>query len=81
MDVDPADAAARKFVTVDELEDLVVVRGLRPRHLPEKTEDLGAPLEPAERQLTEDERVDENEPVAQEGFQPRVASAQMIDPD
>jgi hypothetical protein len=81
MDIHQANAAARKLVAVDELEGLVMVRHLGSGHLPEKAEDLRASLQPAERQLTEDERVDENEPVAQKRLQPRVASAQMVDPD
>src|SRR5712692_6412674 len=81
MDVHPAHAAASEVVSVDELEGLVVAGGLCPRHFLEKTEHLGAPLQPAERQLTHDERVDENEPALQKGREPRVAFAQMIDPD
>jgi hypothetical protein len=81
MDIDPADAAARKLVAVDELEGLVMIRRLRSRHLPKKAEDFRPSLQPTERQLTQDERVDENQPVAQESLKPRVASAQMVDPD
>ena len=81
MDVHPAHAAADEVVAVDELDSLLVAGGLCARHFPEKAEHLGASLQPAERQLTEDERVDKNEPSVQKRREPRVASAQMIDPD
>jgi len=81
MNVHPADTAAGELVTVDELEDLVIVRGRRPWHLPEKTKDLGTSLQSAECQLTQDEWMDENEPLAQKAFQPLVAAAQVIDPN
>jgi len=81
MDIHPADAAARQSVQLDELESFVVARGFRPRHFRQKAEDLGTLLEPAERQFTEYEGMNENQTVAQESPQPGVVFPQMIDPD
>jgi hypothetical protein len=80
MGIDPADTAAREPVAIHELQDLVMVRRFCSRHLRKQPEDLRPPLEPPERELTDDERVDENEPLAQKSGEPRVASTEMVDP-
>src|SRR4051794_39148731 len=81
MDVDPSDAAGGNVVPVDELEGLVVVRGLRSRQLAQQSEDLGSVLQTSESELADDERVHHDVPAVEQGFQPRIAAAQVLDPD
>ena len=81
MSVDPSDAAAGEALSFDELQDLFVLRSLRSWQLAEESENFGTPPHSSDSQLSDDERMDEDETVLEQPAEAGVPASQVVDPD
>jgi hypothetical protein len=81
VNVNPSDAATSQAMSFDKLKDLAVLGGFGPRQLAEEPEDLEPSPHSSERQLAEDERVHQDEPVLEKMLEAGVPASQVVDPD
>jgi len=79
--IDPADTRSFEPVALDEFDRFPVRRDSDLRQLGEEAKDLGASPNSPKRQLADDERVDENEPILEEPAETPIPTPQVVDPD
>ena len=80
MSIDPTDTAAVQAATLNEAQQFVVFGNLSLRQGYEKAQDLVAIADGTACQLTNDERMRQDQLVVEKGLQPLVPGAEMLNP-
>ena len=81
MNVDPSETPAIEPVHVDEMQQFGMVGDAGLGNCQEKTQDLASVLEPPTRQLANHEGMANHMSAIQQRSQPRLTSAEVVDPN